>query len=113
MVNVRGSPFYRNRQRRSNWIRIGDAGSRSSDGVVPPQPRAVAGALRPPLRKRVLRAADRLAPSDRLLRRAPAGVQLQYAGEKGAGPAEYRRAARSAVRTWDRSGRVVGEWRCG
>ena len=51
-------------------------------GVVSAQPRALARALRPARRRRVLQPADRAAPSDRVLRRAPARVQLQHAGEE-------------------------------
>ena len=51
----------------------------------------------------VLQPADRAAAPDRVLRRTPAGVQLQHAGEEGARRTEHRRAARGAVRARHRS----------
>ena len=58
--------------------------------------------------ERLLQAADRAAPSDRVLRRTPAGVQLQHAGEEGARRPEHRRAARDDLRARDRSARIAG-----
>ena len=75
--------------------------------VVPPQPRARSRQLFDLLaERRVLQPAHRAAPPDRLLRRPPAGVQLQHAREEGARRREHRRAPRDAVRARDRSRRV-------
>ena len=70
-------------------------------GVVPAQPRALARAVRPARRRRVLQPADRAAPPDRVLRRAPAGLQLQHAGEEG------RSAARASTRASRRCSRAA------
>ena len=56
-------------------------------------------------RRRVLQPADRAAPSDRVLRRAPARVQLQHAGQEGARRPSIDAAARNAVRARHRSAR--------
>ena len=80
------------------------------------QPRAVARAVRSARRRGVLQPADRAAPSDRVLRRPPARLQLQHARQEGARPAEHRRAARNAVRARHRSARdrqaAAGAARC-
>ena len=67
------------------------------------QPRAVARALRPAGRRRVLQPADRAAPSDRVLRGPPAGVQLQHAGEEGA---RRRRASTRGSRRCSRAASI-------
>ena len=69
--------------------------------VVSPQPRALARAVRSARRRRRTTAADRAAPSDRVLRRPPAGLQLQHAGEEGA------RRARASTRASRRCSRAA------
>ena len=75
----------------------------SGDGVtgtvhrlVLAEPRAIAGAVRSARRRGVLQPADRPAPSDRVLRRPPAGLQLQHAREDGA---RRRRASTPRLET--------------
>ena len=83
------------------------AGSSPADGLVRPQSRQVAPAVRSAESRRVLQPADRAAPSDRVLRRPPARLQLQHAGQARPWPARHRRPARSAVRARHRSPRIA------
>ena len=79
------------------------SGSRLADRVVPAQPRAVPPSVRPDRSGRVLLPADRVAQPDRVLRRAPAGVQHHLADQPGARAARHRRPAGAAVRAGHRS----------
>ena len=64
--------------------------------MVSPQPRALSRAVRSARRRSVLQPADRAAPSDRVLRRTSARLQLQHAGQA------RRSAARASTRGWRR-----------
>ena len=69
----------------------GAASRRTVQRVVCAQPRAVAGAVRSRCRHGVLQPAHRPPPSDRLLRRPPAGLQLQHTRQARARRPQHRR----------------------
>ena len=83
--------------------------TRQAVRLVSPEPGAVGGDLRPDRSGGVLQPSDLAAQPDRVLRRAPAGVQRDRVPAPRARPAAGRRAAREAVRARHRSGdRGVG-----
>ena len=71
----------------------GAASAGTVQRLVCREPRAFAGAVRSRCRGGVLQPAHRPPPSDRLLRRPPAGFQLQHTGQARAGRPRHRRRA--------------------